>query len=62
MAWQHIGVEASSSFADEILFFKYGDSKTSSLDVLINNSMILPDLTSINYSKRLLSERHETSF
>lgn len=61
MAWQHTGVEASSPFADESLFFKYGNSKTSSLNVLINNFMILPGFTSINYSKRLLGERRETS-
>lgn len=53
VVWQHIGIEAGISFADEILFFTYGNSQISSLNVFVNNSMILPDLSSINYFQQV---------
>lgn len=60
MAWQCIGVKASGPFADELLSFKYRDSKTSFFHsmYLFTTLVILPDVAHVIYSDRLLSERH----
>ena len=45
LAWQHVGIKASSFFTHELLSFKYRDSKTSFFHCLyLFTTLILPDV------------------